>query len=93
MKQFPVNALKVDRSFVNDITTSDDDAMIVKAVVTLAQNLNLEVIAEGIEITEHLDFLNDLGCDLAQGYLISRPAPEEEVVDYFGDWSLDDISA
>lgn len=91
LKRFPVDALKVDRSFVSDITTSEDDAMIVRAIVTLAQNLNLEVIAEGIEIKEHLSFLNELGCDLAQGYLISRPIPEEEVLCFFGKWSVAEL--
>lgn len=92
LKKFPVDALKVDRSFVSDITTSEEDAMIVKAIVTLAKNLNMEVIAEGIELKEHLSFLNGLGCDFAQGYLISRPVPDEEIVKFFGVWSVDDIA-
>ncbi len=91
LKRFPVDALKVDRSFVSDITVSEDDAMIVTAIVTLAKNLNLEVIAEGIEMKEHLSFLNNLGCDHAQGYLISRPVSAEEVESFFGDWTVDEI--
>jgi EAL domain-containing protein (putative c-di-GMP-specific phosphodiesterase class I) len=92
LKRFPVDALKVDRSFVSDITVSEDDAMIVTAIVTLAKNLNLEVVAEGIELKEHLSFLNKLGCDHAQGYLISRPVPADKVEHFFNDWTTDDIS-
>jgi EAL domain-containing protein (putative c-di-GMP-specific phosphodiesterase class I) len=92
LKRFPVDALKVDRSFVRDITVSEDDAMIVTAIVTLAKNLNLEVVAEGIEIKEHLTFLNNLGCDQAQGFLISRPVSAEEVEHFFGDWTVEEIN-
>lgn len=91
LKRFPVDALKVDRSFVSDITVSEDDAMIVTAIVTLAKNLNLEVIAEGIEMKEHLTFLNKLGCDHVQGFLISRPVSAKEVERFFGEWSVRDI--
>lgn len=91
LKQFPVDALKVDRSFVNDITVSEDDAMIVTAIVTLAKNLRLQVIAEGIELKEHLVFLNKLGCDQAQGFLISRPDTSEKVERFFGDWTVSEI--
>lgn len=91
LKRFPVDVLKVDRSFVSDLTNSEDDAMIVKAVVTLAHNLNLEVVAEGVETRDHLSYLSYLGCDLIQGYLISKPVSSKQVEAYFGDWRISKI--
>ncbi len=91
LKRFPVDVLKVDRSFVSDLATSEDDAMIVKAIVTLAHNLNLEVVAEGVESREHLTYLSYLGCDFIQGYLVSKPVPVERVLDFFGEWTISDL--
>ncbi|NOX26078.1 MAG: EAL domain-containing protein [Deltaproteobacteria bacterium] len=91
LKQFPVNELKIDRSFVIDLLTSKDDALIVKAVVALAHNLNLEVVAEGVEEKRHLTYLHDLGCDIIQGYLISKPLPVAEVTRFFKGWNIRDL--
>jgi len=91
LKRFPVDVLKVDRSFVSDLTNSEDDAMIVKAVVTLAHNLNLKVVAEGVETREHLSYLTYLGCDFIQGYLISKPVSVEQVTAFFGSWTIHDL--
>ena len=79
LKRFPIDAVKVDRSFVRDCLNSTDDAAIVKAVVSMGKALRLQVIAEGIETKEQLAFLQLLGCDAAQGYLIGRPAPPSEI--------------
>ena len=65
--------------------------MIVKAIVTLAHNLNLKVVAEGVEIREHLTYLSYLGCDFIQGFLISKPVPVERVLDFFGAWTIKDL--
>jgi EAL domain-containing protein (putative c-di-GMP-specific phosphodiesterase class I) len=79
LKRFPVNALKVDRSFVRDIENDQDGAAIVKAIVQLAHSLNLGVVAEGVETPEQLSYLASLHCDEYQGYLFSKPLPSEEL--------------
>jgi diguanylate cyclase (GGDEF)-like protein len=75
LKQLPIDTVKLDRSFVNDATTNPDDAALVMAVVTLAHNLRLKVIAEGVETEEQMNFLRLLRCDEGQGYLFSKPVP------------------
>ena len=72
LKRFPLDTLKVDRAFVNDITADADDAAIVRAIVGLGHNLNLKIVAEGVETLEQLQFLRATGCDLIQGFLMSR---------------------
>ncbi|MFZ5524948.1 MAG: EAL domain-containing protein [Pseudomonadota bacterium] len=78
LKKFPVNMLKIDKSFVRDLTVDSDDAAIVSAVISMARSLGLRVIAEGVETAEQLDFLVKLDCEMMQGYYFSRPLPAGE---------------
>lgn len=73
LRDFPVDLLKIDRSFITNITECPDDAIITRAVTNLAHNLGVKVVAEGVETEEQLEFLKNLNCDVVQGYLISRP--------------------
>ena len=73
LRHFPIDVLKIDKTFVNDITHSMDDAAIVRAIISLAHSLRLKVIAEGVETEQQLAFLRRHGCDQMQGYLFSRP--------------------
>lgn len=79
IKQFVVNALKIDRSFVSDIATTTQNVAIVRAVVTMCRGLGIRVIAEGVETREQLDILAKLGCEEYQGYFFSRPVTAEEI--------------
>lgn len=79
LRDFPVELLKIDRSFITEITERHDDAVITRAVINLAHNLGLRVVAEGVETHPQLDLLKSQGCDLVQGYLISRPVPVAEL--------------
>ena len=78
LRQLPVNRIKIDRSFIAEIDTTDAAAAIARAVVTLGQSLGLEVVAEGVETASPLQYLKDINCDEAQGFLYSRPVPPEE---------------
>jgi diguanylate cyclase (GGDEF)-like protein len=79
LRQFPVDALKIDRSFVNDLPVNSDAVAICAAILAMARELKLIVIAEGVETDAQLEFLRDHGCDQAQGYLISRPIRAQEL--------------
>ena len=78
LKRFPISQLKIDRSFVHDITINADDAAIVSGTIALARGLGLEVVAEGVETAEQLAFLGERGCDIAQGFYFSHPLTEAD---------------
>uniref|UniRef100_A0A1S7LFQ9 Putative Diguanylate cyclase/phosphodiesterase [including GGDEF and EAL domain] n=1 Tax=Magnetococcus massalia (strain MO-1) TaxID=451514 RepID=A0A1S7LFQ9_MAGMO len=75
LKRFPIDTLKIDQSFIRDLTSDSEDAQIVTAIVHMAQSLNLKLVAEGVETREQLAFLESRGCDQIQGYLFSKPLP------------------
>ncbi|MHB8841672.1 MAG: sensor domain-containing protein [Candidatus Aquicultor sp.] len=78
LKKFPVDSVKIDQSFVSDLMDNPDDIAIAKAIVSLARNFGLETVAEGVETAEQLEFLRQLGCDGAQGFVFSKPTTAEE---------------
>ncbi len=91
LKRFPVDVLKIDREFVNDITTSAEDQALCQAVIAMAHAFNLNVVGEGVETTDHARVLRDMGCDRAQGYLISRPLSGEDLITFITEWKGLDI--
>lgn len=78
LRRFPIDKLKIDRVFINEIVSRPEDASIVRAIVSLAHSLNLKVVAEGVESPAQLDFLNAAGCDEYQGFHFSHPLPAAE---------------
>ncbi len=83
ISRFPVDTLKNDRSFVNRVIDDKNDATIAKTIVALGKNLDLRVVAEGVETEAQLDFLRQQGCQEAQGYLISKPRPADEFAAWY----------
>jgi EAL domain-containing protein (putative c-di-GMP-specific phosphodiesterase class I) len=84
LKKLPASELKIDKSFVMEMDRNQDDATIVKAIIDLAHNLGVNVVAEGVETQEIWEQLRELGCDVGQGYLFSRPIPPEQLVEWIG---------
>ncbi|HEX5338818.1 MAG TPA: EAL domain-containing protein [Gallionella sp.] len=82
LKRFPIDKLKIDQSFVRGLPQDANDAAITRSIISLARNLDLRVIAEGVETEQQLAFLKEAGCEEIQGYFYSRPVPEDEFVEF-----------
>ena len=81
LRQFPIDTIKIDGSFVADISTSSEDAEIVRTIISMGQTLNKSIVAEGVETEEQLELLRSYKCDQIQGYLFSRPVPGDELTE------------
>ena len=87
LKQFPVDHIKIDRSFVRDLEQDSDDEAIVTAVISLGRSLQLQVTAEGVETHGQARRLRELGCDHAQGYLYAKPMAASQIPDLVKRWN------
>jgi EAL domain-containing protein (putative c-di-GMP-specific phosphodiesterase class I) len=83
LKRLPIQTIKIDRSFMNDLTRMEENASIVTAVIAMAKSLNLDTIAEGVETEEQTNFLNNCRCDKMQGFLFSHPLLQRKSKSYF----------
>lgn len=83
LKRFPISTLKIDQSFVRGIPSDTNDCAIASAIIVMAHQLNLEVVAEGVETTEQFEFLGEAGCNQVQGYLLSQPVSAEKIANLY----------
>ena len=81
LQQFPISTLKIDKSFVRDVAVDEDDATIVATIIKMAQSLKMDVVAEGVESQEQLEFLREHGCDYVQGHLFGDPMTAEGLLE------------
>ena len=86
LRRFPVGCLKIDRSFISGVVSNPDQAALVQAIINMARSLKLEVISEGVETAEQLAFVKENGCNLVQGFLISKPIPSDEFFRFAKEW-------
>ncbi len=87
LKQFPINTLKIDKSFVLDMTFDNDDKSIVNTIVNMAKTLNFKTVAEGVETKEHAELLTEMECDNLQGYYYSKPLPKDQFIDFLKNYN------
>lgn len=87
--RLPINVIKIDRSFILNMTSDEKGIKIIESIISLSHNMGLKVIAEGVEIDEQLDILKYLGCDIIQGYIFGRPMPEKESYGYIENKKID----
>ena len=90
LNYFPIDTLKIDQQFVRDMTKNEGSLALIKSIIALGKNMNLKVVAEGIEEKEEATQLAALGCDLAQGYHFAKPMPEVEVTNFVKNWEKPD---
>lgn len=84
LRTYPFDSIKIDREFVRDISSDEEDAILVKAITQLAHSFGMKVVAEGVETEAQRNYLVGIGCDYLQGYIISKPLPMDELLDYLG---------
>lgn len=89
LKKFPIKCLKIDKTFVDEINSNSRDYDITDSIIELVHSLNITTVAEGVETSEQLDSLNEMNCDLIQGFLMSRPLSQNMVEDYINDYYAD----
>ena len=87
LKRLPINTLKIDKEFVDDLTRDPDDEAITTTVITMAHSLGLTVVAEGVETEAQMNFLRDHGCDEIQGYWLARPLEAQHCLAFIRTWS------
>ncbi|MGN7479220.1 putative bifunctional diguanylate cyclase/phosphodiesterase [Solibacillus silvestris] len=87
--RFPLDVLKIDRSFIQHICSLDDKQAIVDAIIQMAHRLQMKVVAEGVETSQQVELLKSMGCDFIQGYYYSRPLPMEELIDFIHFWEVE----
>ena len=80
LKRFPISILKIDQHFIKGIPDNQNDVAITSAVIALGHNLGFEIVAEGVETAEQMQYLAEHGCDLIQGYYLSRPLPASKII-------------
>lgn len=83
LRRYPFDVLKIDKSFINDISFSAEDRELINAIISMAHSLNLKVVAEGVETKEQLAYLQKMGCDYGQGYFFGRPSPAKDMENLF----------
>ncbi|MEA2091758.1 MAG: EAL domain-containing protein, partial [Campylobacterota bacterium] len=86
LKKFPINTLKIDKSFVLDIIEDEEDNIIVQTIISMAHSLGFNTVAEGVETLEHVELLQNMDCDQLQGYHFSRPLPKDEFTRFLQDY-------
>lgn len=88
LNQFPINYLKIDRSFIQHITTLKDKQAIVESIILMSHRLNIKVVAEGVETKEQVEILREMNCDIIQGYYYSKPVPSKGLMDFLELWEI-----
>jgi EAL domain-containing protein (putative c-di-GMP-specific phosphodiesterase class I) len=93
LKHLPLHVIKVDRSFIRDLATDPNDAIITSTIISLGKQFGLTLVAEGVETEDQLDFLRKQQCDQIQGYLFARPMPEEELRTFLARHNKSNVTA
>jgi EAL domain-containing protein (putative c-di-GMP-specific phosphodiesterase class I) len=89
LHSFPIDVLKIDRSFVVDMMKKESSLELVRSIIGLGKNLKMRTVAEGVETLDEAKVLKDMGCDRAQGYYFAKPLPEEEIVHLLRSWDIE----
>lgn len=91
LKQLPLHTLKIDQSFVRDLGQDPDDETLVRTIIAMAHNLNLKVVAEGVETKIQYDYVKHYGCDTVQGFLFGQPVPCDQIAQMLDDRNIDQL--